>query len=677
MTLGNYGEKLPYSKFESKQPIRNILRATGNVLLFARNWTIAPVSRFVGKRIVAPIHKAIYKPEESNPNPYSSRLTHRYEQRKNYFKDQGKGYLSSTFSALFKYEEGNRGVLSARGGEIYDSIERKYTQLAVKNVDYQLASEELVHTEEEITRISKSLELAKSEEDRIALQEKLEELSVKRDRVEDYIDVILGKRIDQTIQTDAIDTKTHDRANKRTITRAVTTVKALGIGATKYFGPKLHRYILDKTQTKVVTWQKGPDTVVYIDKMVGGNLDDIEVGNLLSQDVDVSYAANGIAPYNNDIAPDFARGFAYRDGLDTDGFTSFIDGNQMTVDEISRIADHKIPAHLLDSAGNLSKSAKLVDLAKEVGVTIQSKADMEAFISKLELCCAESGTGIGHKAGWVGQLLDKLNVPIDEGKLTRIAQTVPGKLQQVITYADNVTLKKIFGMVEKGTDAVIIADVIDQVYENIRKTQGKGKAFKENRPEFDDRGKTVGPVGFDYDRKGRNKQESFVPTYSPAVLNALGAQTIQELKDRLANVDRSELTEDEIYAINRRTDEIEKNSDRRDRTPKGRKVDRDKKEEHEQEQEEQGDGREDNGDPSDTSKLGEKASELADRINNCTTLEQLGEISKYAIMYPLDDKFSDYELDKLLEMYDAKENELKNPSREESHDQEGREPGDD
>ena len=56
ITLGKYGEKVPYTKMQKGQPIRNVLRGGGNVLKFIRNHTTAPINKFIGKYIVSPIY---------------------------------------------------------------------------------------------------------------------------------------------------------------------------------------------------------------------------------------------------------------------------------------------------------------------------------------------------------------------------------------------------------------------------------------------------------------------------------------------------------------------------------------------------------------------------------------------------------------------------------------------
>ena len=108
-TLGNYGEKVPYTKIKENDKLgMKILYGALNALKFVRNHTSAPINKFIGTKIVAPLYKrnAIENGKWDFPNPYENRATHRYEKRKEYFRSQGANFLTSRLKAIINYKEG-------------------------------------------------------------------------------------------------------------------------------------------------------------------------------------------------------------------------------------------------------------------------------------------------------------------------------------------------------------------------------------------------------------------------------------------------------------------------------------------------------------------------------------------------------------------------------------------
>lgn len=251
MTLGKYGEKVDYTKFQEGQPVRNIVRAVGNVAKFARNHVTAPINKFIGSKIVSPIYAKVTGADDPSnvAGLYSNKLTHRYVARREYFEAQGKGYFASRFNSVFKAKEGNKAVLAAGAYDIQESLKRKYTEIATKDAMAKKVEFASKSIDEKIAMLQADLEKAQDDTARAKLQATLEEtkkakLQIERDRA-------LNEKTAtaQTIQTDAVDISQHDIANKENVTRTITGVKLLTrLGIRKLVGPKIKEWLLEHTQ---------------------------------------------------------------------------------------------------------------------------------------------------------------------------------------------------------------------------------------------------------------------------------------------------------------------------------------------------------------------------------------------------------------------------------------------
>lgn len=251
MTLGKYGEKVDYNKFQEGQPVRNTLRAVGNAAKFVRNHVTAPINKFIGSKIVSPIYAKVTGADDPAKvaGLYSNKLTHRYVARREYFESQGKGYFSSRFNSIFKAKEGNKAILSAGAYDIQESLKRKYTEIADKEAMKKKVEFASKSVEEKIEMLKADIEKATEASDIEKLKATLAETEKAKAQIER--DKVLNEKTAtaQTIQTDAVDISQHDIANKENVTRTITGVKVLTrLGIRKLVGPKIKEWLLEHTQ---------------------------------------------------------------------------------------------------------------------------------------------------------------------------------------------------------------------------------------------------------------------------------------------------------------------------------------------------------------------------------------------------------------------------------------------
>ena len=250
-TLGKYGEKVDYTKFQKGQPIRNFVRAAGNVAKFVRNHVTAPVNKFVGSKIISPIYGVTTGADKKVAGLYANKRTHRYVARREYFESQGKGYFSSRFNSIFNAKEGNKAILSAGAYDIQQSLIKKYTELAKQEAMKKQTEFASKSIEDKIEMIKKDLDKATVETDKVKLQATLADLE--KAKVQIARDRQLNEKtaITQTIQTDAVDISQHDIANKENVTRTITGIKLLSrLGIRKLVGPKIKEWLMEHT-TKI------------------------------------------------------------------------------------------------------------------------------------------------------------------------------------------------------------------------------------------------------------------------------------------------------------------------------------------------------------------------------------------------------------------------------------------
>lgn len=256
MTLGKYGEKVPYSQMQQGQVGRNILRAIGNAAKFLRNHITAPINAFVGSKIVAPIHDKITGAKDGKTaGVYSNKLTHRYVARRDYYQSQGQGYFRSRFNSIFNAKEANSAILSAGAYDIKQSIIKKYTDIAQREAVRKQTEFMSKSIDEQIEMIQRDMENA-NPENRQRLEQTLKDLQKARLQVEKDRAANEQSKISQTVQTDAIGFDQHYVANKENVTRTITGVKMLTrFGIRKFVGPRIKDWIQKHTSKSEIVDQ--------------------------------------------------------------------------------------------------------------------------------------------------------------------------------------------------------------------------------------------------------------------------------------------------------------------------------------------------------------------------------------------------------------------------------------
>lgn len=247
-TLGKYGERVPYSKFQEGEPVRNILRAVGNAGKFVRNNVTAPINRLIGKA-VSPAYALLTGAKDDRvAGLYANKRTHRYVARREYYQSQGQGFFKSRFNSIFHAKEANQAILNAGAYDIQESLRRKYVEIGQREAMRKKTEFAAKSIAEKIKMIETDMETATSEADKAKFKATLEDLR----KAEHQISIDRGLNesagITQTRQTDAVSEATHDVANKENVTRTITGVKfATRLGFRKLIGPKIEDWLLRHT----------------------------------------------------------------------------------------------------------------------------------------------------------------------------------------------------------------------------------------------------------------------------------------------------------------------------------------------------------------------------------------------------------------------------------------------
>lgn len=247
-TLGKYGERVPYSKFQQGEHVRNIIRAVGNAGKFVRNNVTAPINRLIGKA-VSPTYALLTGAKRDNvAGLYSNKRTHRYVARREYYQSQGQGFFKSRFNSIFHAKEANQAILNAGAYDIQESLRRKYVEIAQKEAMRKKTEFAAKSVAEKIKMIETDMQQATSEADKAKFATTLEDLKKAQHQISIDRGLNESAGITQTRQTDAISEATHDVANKENVTRTITGFKiATRLGFRKLIGPKIEDWLLKHT----------------------------------------------------------------------------------------------------------------------------------------------------------------------------------------------------------------------------------------------------------------------------------------------------------------------------------------------------------------------------------------------------------------------------------------------
>ena len=247
MTLGKYGEKVPYMPRQSTA-LKNVARGIVNVFIFGRN-LVAPVYRFIGRHVAVPIHKLIYG--NSDPSPFRNNFYHRMVARRDYFSDENNrtnpghpiiNAIKARGQAIFNYKKGNEAVLRAGAADIRRNTEQQLREkLLISNLAQQ--SRELTtqinFLRTEIANHPRATNIAEAQ---TALNDKI----AKKQRIDNRLGKLKADGIG-IAQTDAISDKQHAIASKEVTTLKVTAIKGVAkVAAAKFIGPKLCDWLASK-----------------------------------------------------------------------------------------------------------------------------------------------------------------------------------------------------------------------------------------------------------------------------------------------------------------------------------------------------------------------------------------------------------------------------------------------
>lgn len=494
-TLGKYGEKVAYNQMQEGQPVRNIFRAVGNVGKFLRNNITAPINKFVGSKIVAPIYGRVTDPNQNVAGLYSNKFSHRYVARRDYFQEQGDGYFKSRIKAVFSAREGNKAVLSAGSHDIKQSLLKKYTDLAeqeARRKQIEFAEKDI---DGQIEMIMQDMEKAQDQESKAKLEQTLSDLKKAKEQIDRDRKANEDRKISQTRQTDAVDLDQHDIANKENVTRVVTGVKMAGrLAFTTLIGPKLKDWLIERTMVKKTelvpqqvlkeTEQWVPTTYKDVKEPIYDYVvpEDATLQDLIQAKAGTEntgfYSVSGgdnrpslyemvgnekVTAVHLDNGTKWGTGFSDRAGLNAPVLT-----------------DKTFPAEFLDSSGVLRQDLKvqeLLDLFNETGIKPE-----------------ELSFSIGDRYWLKGDDLLEL-VKKQVGETTKTVVDVPGHMEKVTKMVTEMVEKttmvpntRVVEVLNKMGYAVKISNgalLAEDIYENVRTTDTEVDPTKPQPREFD------------------------------------------------------------------------------------------------------------------------------------------------------------------------------------------------
>ncbi len=264
-TLGKYGEKVEYSKFQQGEPVRNILRGAGNALKFVRNNVTAPVYHFVGEKIASPIYERTHRGQEGKSRgSFENKPLHRYLARREYYESEGKGFFSSRFNAIFNATKGNQALLNAGANE----IEQFYKDNARKMIIQEIQEQENIRRleaiefrrkdiDDQISMLEEAVKTSTTPEDKAKYEQTLSEYKRAAKQIAKDKEVAMNKGktkefISMDSRYDTIDMDQHDKANKDTITKSVAVIKGVSkLGIRKFVAPKIKEWLVDKSKIEI------------------------------------------------------------------------------------------------------------------------------------------------------------------------------------------------------------------------------------------------------------------------------------------------------------------------------------------------------------------------------------------------------------------------------------------
>lgn len=522
-TLGKYGERVPYIP-RQQGTLKNIVRAVGNVGIFARN-LVSPVYRVVGRYVAQPLHRAITRGRDASP--YRNNWYHRMVARRDYFEEhnnnQNPGHpirnaIKSRADAIFKSQEGNEAVLRAGAADIRANITNQEREIAlIQNLttrrdEFNAQIEQL---EQEILNRPRAVNIVQV---RNALQNKIAE----RDRLNSLIESH-NRDKEGILQTDAVSDSQHAVASKEVNTMRVTVIKGVAKGiAAKYIGPKIHEWLLERGKvTKTVdiktevpeTKQRWVDTTyknetvpVYEDVMdTNRSMSDIISANE-GKDITGFYSVyggeRGAATYeltgNEKITAIFqSKGMGGNGLSDKVGLTA------------PTLTDGTFAKDLLDTNGLLNQNTTLTELLEALNVgNIDTSTLSDMYVSVGDRYWVKLSDLIGNVTTKV-QIGEEVKKVIDvAGHYENYTEMVE-KIVKTTEVVTNPAIEKVANIGSKVGEGAIMIDGILDVAENLRKTSTEVKSNKKQPREytFDEEVDDIPKSRRDYRRRKTEEEE--------------------------------------------------------------------------------------------------------------------------------------------------------------------------
>ena len=476
-TLGKFGEKAPTIPTMSMIPVvrgtkgakvkylKNGFKHLGNGFIHiangfihARNAIIAPINRLEGK-IVTPIYAGITGSRDTTKSKgiYDNKRTHRFKARTEYFQKTGNGYFKSKLLAITKAKEGNKAILNAGSQEILENLKSKYFHISMNDAYMKAKDTDLFKNIDESflkeTDFKKQLEIVKKAQD---------------------LTQIINKKDIETIQTDPVDYRTHDIANKENITRLATLAK---LGIRKYIGPKIENILMSKTRKEIIVNKQVVENIPkkqpgkYI---VDESCQDI-IKNSSGKNIEGYYSVSGgeYLPENITIKPnDKIRAIFFDDG--------------------------KIENSLGDGAGLNSPEFTIGNFDSKLQGT-DNILNQDNSISKL---IEAIGQNPNSKSA-----IEKMYVSINEDKwikLSKLLKSLPPKeiLEPSIkTVGETIYVANPY--IANALKTLGILDASEIVYDNLRETNSETKSSKEQVRNYNAKTPYVGSKKEDYEKMGK------------------------------------------------------------------------------------------------------------------------------------------------------------------------------
>lgn len=514
MTLGKYGEQVPYLKMSEgkgiKKVAKNIVKGMANVWLFGRNKIAAPIDKAIGTYVAAPIHRILYNSEKNSVGVYKGIASHRYTARKDYFTDKYMQELKKENEereanglkpkqpsimklvfgvrkdAMTQYKEGNIAIASAGATD----LEKDFQRIENGNAKKEAIENSLQKAKDNILVkvgvCKEHIRTAQNEDEKldwvIALKEATTNLLEVDKRMEDN----RLRHIDSLRQTDAISMAQHDKANKSNVTRVVSGIKsAARMVAMRFIGKNLSKEIAERTTEE--KWV--PEQTVTKEEIVPGGISTEKLEDLTMEDLMNASKADTVSYYSgggrvvDKPGELFARGLSIKlnDGSGSERIVSISDGLGF---DIAGRTDFKIDAisnesKTFDVISELMTKAGKPTTAKELAQGIANSSNpQEALSSLLESVSPWAADNkIGMPDGWLdmsgaGKVISE-NMLKDQ--IRTVTEVVPGHMETVVSES----MRRVIDSRVVAAEVVLAAGGARDLYELGRRTKSKEEMQKE------------------------------------------------------------------------------------------------------------------------------------------------------------------------------------------------------